>query len=389
MKRINIIMALFLIAILCSCESYLDTHKEFIKDGGETIYLQKVDSCVSRTGMDRVELELWYENAHNLTNTIIYYNDKADSIVLSLDGMKPGKDVKIEVLDLPEGNYNLEIVNRNKYGQSSLATDYFVSTYGANYLTRIENRAVKKSAYTEPGIFNVSWYSVPDNYLFLELKYTDKKSGEKIIRVEEDIETIIEGDADAFTYRTAYAPESGAIDIFYTEWSKDIAIAYPDYFVISKEDWEEREHDGFPSLDRSGWLATANTQSPEAGVGGCAEHIVDNNTVTSWHSKWEGGTDPLPYIITIDMLENKSITSLELSRRTDNKQLKDVSFLISADGENWTNIGELNFPFDIDPNSKVLLYNKEISGRYLEIRVTSSHENQAASIRELYVTGVN
>ena len=156
-----------------------------------------------------------------------------------------------------------------------------------------------------------------------------------------------------------------------------------------------------PRLDRTGWTVTASSQeeSGEGAGNGVASCIVDGQTSTFWHSKWQGSEAGYPHWFMIDMKSSKSFDAFEyVSRGTGT----------SDDGENNGNI--VNYQIyvsdtEINPNSlptpvatgtfsytngstshKVEL-GKSVKGRYVMLYTTGQSANGRvnASCAEFYL----
>ena len=53
-------------------------------------------------------------------------------------------------------------------------------------------------------------------------------------------------------------------------------------------------------LSKIDWKIVSFTTEEASGEGsnnGHAKHLIDGNVETFWHSRWQGGSDPLPYEI--------------------------------------------------------------------------------------------
>ncbi|MBC9796367.1 DUF4998 domain-containing protein [Sinomicrobium weinanense] len=107
-------------------------------------------------------------------------------------------------------------------------------------------------------------------------------------------------------------------------------------------------------LDKSSWTVyDFSSEEPAEGTetypdNGKAMAVIDDNPDTFWHSAWENGTPEYPHYVVIDMGAEKTIGSFEVFRRqgNDNGQTRH-QFLVSSDGENWTDAGT----FDMDPGT--------------------------------------
>ncbi len=225
MKMKKYILLLFIFAsMIVSCDSYTDIHQEYL-EGGEIVYLQKIDSIATYAGDERIKFKLWYNNGDRLNRTIVYYGNGSDSIVIDLTGkLKAGIDSLELIQELPEGNYNFEIINLNTFDQKSLRVPHFASSYGDLFRNSIKNRLLRDITVGE-GQFTIQWFSASDNFANMEIEY-NSTTGKKVVVVENvDSYTIEELPTDnKFRYRTFFYPEDGAIDSIPCEWSDEIAI---------------------------------------------------------------------------------------------------------------------------------------------------------------------
>ncbi len=91
-----------------------------------------------------------------------------------------------------------------------------------------------------------------------------------------------------------------------------------------------------PTLDRSGWTATASDEET-TGENGRAANVLDGNVNTLWHSKWTGTPAPLPHVITVDMHRTAVVSALVYRPRADgsNGRVGEYSISLSTDGQNW------------------------------------------------------
>ncbi len=221
-----IFQLLTLVLGITSCDSYTDIHQVYLEDG-EIVYLQKVDSIATHAGKERIQFKLWYNNGDRLTKTVIYYNEYKDSVVIDLTNkLKSGKDSLNFMVDLPETNYNFNVINFNVFNQRSLAVPHFASSYGEMYQATLKNRLIKSSSKLSDGAgFQVEWFTPSVSYAGMELEYNGSKGKEIVTIMNESEITISELPTDnKFRYRTFFFPEETAIDSIPCEWSKDIVL---------------------------------------------------------------------------------------------------------------------------------------------------------------------
>lgn len=141
-------------------------------------------------------------------------------------------------------------------------------------------------------------------------------------------------------------------------------------------------------LDRTSWTAEATSEelSGEGAVNGRAGCVLDDNLSTFWHSKWQNGEDQPPYELIIDAQKEHVFTQFAMAQRgngfTDTALGK---YYVSSDKINWTEVGVFSMEQIVD----VQLFGvKPTKGRYIKIRIESSHRYGYCSLSEVYVYGL-
>ncbi|MBS1574722.1 MAG: DUF1735 domain-containing protein [Bacteroidetes bacterium] len=109
------------------------------------------------------------------------------------------------------------------------------------------------------------------------------------------------------------------------------------------------EKDPFPPYSRTGWNVVSFNSQEASGEGpnnGRVIFMFDNNPSTFWHSKWQGGTDPLPYWFIIDMNASNIVHGINILPRqgvsSNSGRPKTITFEVSTDGTTWTNATNIN-----------------------------------------------
>ena len=75
-----------------------------------------------------------------------------------------------------------------------------------------------------------------------------------------------------------------------------------------------------------------------SGENGAATNAVDGSTTTFWHTKWYGGSDPLPHEIQLDLGSTRTVTGLTYLPRQDggaNGRIGKYEVYLSTDGTTW------------------------------------------------------
>ena len=143
-------------------------------------------------------------------------------------------------------------------------------------------------------------------------------------------------------------------------------------------------------LSKTDWKIVSFTTEEASGEGsnnGHAKHLIDGNVETFWHSRWQGGSDPLPYEIIIDMNHRVKIAQIELlpRGRGSNNPIKVIRFEASEDGTNWESIGQFGFT---NQDAALKYYVKSSTARYIKLVIPDGVGNgTVAAIRELDVRG--
>lgn len=368
---------------LAACGDLYETHEKYLKMG-EEVYIGFADSLQANGGFKRIELK-WKLNA----------DPRIDKCVITWNGCEQPVEIKAEqtgdfmskILDIPEGKYIFSVVVKSEAGKESLVKTVSGESYGDKYQSRLPQRGINSMTANLAGV-TINW-APEEGCIGVSLSYTNNKGVKKTLKIGADDATTLIPDfvpASTFTLSTLFKPELHAIDEIESVPS---TMEFPAYYTVSKSDWDKTYHALYADTDRKGWTIEANTeeQGGEGPVNGYATAIIDGDLSTFWHSKWsDGAKPPLPHLITIDMKKEQNIISVELARRKDNPDTKDVVFSISNDKVHWTELGVLNFPNDKAPNAMILLLPKAVKGRYLRTAVTSSNNGVNASIGEIMFT---
>lgn len=381
---IHSIVALIFVSFIFSCDDMNDIHQKYL-DEGEDVYIGYPNILTAHGGYERVQL-VWKINADpKIDECCIYWNNRQDSLTVAPDRTDT---VMRQIVPLPEGKYILEMVNKSQSGYRSLVSTISTESYGEAYREQLFNRVVTEQVAT-PRDITLTW-SLEEGCVGTYMKYKNNKGEQKEVFIEGEQTTLKLDDyvlGGSFTYSSLYLPEIGAIDTIATKEDTG-EFPNPEAFVLSKEEWETNYHADYMDLDRGSWTVTANTEElkGEAYPNGPVGNILDGDFGTHWHSQWQGDTPTLPHQIDIDMQEEQTITTIELARRNGNRDTKKVVFYISSNGTDWTKISELEYPNDSAVNSKVLMYQSPVKGRYLRLMVTESHNAPHASLAEILLT---
>lgn len=141
-------------------------------------------------------------------------------------------------------------------------------------------------------------------------------------------------------------------------------------------------------INRGSWTITANTEelTGEGTNNGHAKHAIDGNSDTFWHSKWSGGTDTPPYILTIDMKKENIVSQIGLIARQNAVTRMNMVFEISNDGTNWKSVGR--YYMDGATKTEQVVPVKTESGRYIRCTVNSLSGANVGHLAEIKAYGI-
>ncbi len=137
-------------------------------------------------------------------------------------------------------------------------------------------------------------------------------------------------------------------------------------------------------LHYDGWSVTASSYNASQGT---PRAILVDGAAPFWHSKWEGGNEPLPHWLLIDMAEERLITEVLVERRWTNTDTRKVTVEISRDGSNFTQVGILDWGGNPTSDfARSATFAKQ-NARYIRLTVTESNRSPFASINRVRVYG--
>ncbi|WP_294480753.1 DUF4998 domain-containing protein [uncultured Bacteroides sp.] len=385
-KIVKCYIACCLMAVVfTSCGDLYETHEKYLKMAEET-YIGFADSLQANGGFNRIELK-WKLNADpKISTCLISWNGSEKPLEVVADR---SKEYMSKIIELPEGKYIFTVIVKSDSGKESLSQTVSGEVYGATYQSRLPQRGINSITASLSGGITLEW-APEEGCIRTNLTYSTKDGGEKTISVGEDETITILPDAvpgTEFAISSVFKPENEALDEVV---SLPKVLSFISYYSVSKADWDATYHQQYADVDRTGWTIEASTEElvGELPLSGPADRILDGDDASFWHSQWngEGGNPPLPHVLTIDMLKTQNIMSIELARRKSNKDTKTVVFSISDNKEDWIELGGMDFPDAVDPNTMIIVLPEVVSGRYLRTTVTASNNSANASIAEMRFT---
>jgi hypothetical protein len=217
-KRLAVAVSVLCVA-LSSCSEMNDLHNEYLD--GEIIYAAKVDSVGVRSGKNRLILDLTL-TSQRVETIRIYWNDYADSMDVAINN-QVGIFSK-ELADMEERDYLFYLVSIDKFGNRSLPFEASGSVYGNRYQNGLTNRVILSIKATDENV-TINWSGMPDNAIYSDLRYTDREGKKRTLQIPPgETATLLTNWSSIDSSRTAFLPETNALDTVYSAWRTAPAV---------------------------------------------------------------------------------------------------------------------------------------------------------------------
>jgi len=227
--RFNFI-SILLFSLLMGCTKSADTYKEFVQ-GGEIYYPGRADSLKSDSlklypGRNRIQLSWLLKSDPKITKTTVYWNSKADSIVISVSRSAGTDTIRTMINQIAEGTYTFEVYTYDDKGNKSVKVDAIGNVYGSNYDISLVNRALKSASMSSKlDTAKLEWYPKSLGHVGVDLRFKNLLGDSISVFVPADslkTNLLVFKKGDTFKFRSLYKPEQNAIDTFYTAFESRI-----------------------------------------------------------------------------------------------------------------------------------------------------------------------
>jgi hypothetical protein len=144
-----------------------------------------------------------------------------------------------------------------------------------------------------------------------------------------------------------------------------------------------------PTLSRTFWTVSADSQELTAG-NGAAANVIDGSNATGWHTQYVPSVVPPPHSITLDMHTANMVSSLRYQPRTDgnlNGNIGSYQVHVSEDGTTWGN-PVAGGTFADNATEKTVTFPR-VRARYVRLTALTEAGNRGgfSSAAELNLTG--
>jgi len=199
-------------AVFASCTKMDNTYQPFLADG-ERIYPGKPSEIELHPGRNRIEVQFRQNLDPNIVKYVIYWNDRADSVIVSPTATRGL--LKTTIGGLKEQSYNFEIVSFDKKGNSSIEVLKSGKAYGTTYESELLTRGVSIGN-TLAGL-ELSFSGAETSNTSTEISYTNTSGQMATVSVPSaiDIYTIPDNGGKQIELKSTFIPNNG-IDKFYS-----------------------------------------------------------------------------------------------------------------------------------------------------------------------------
>ena len=236
LNRILILMmsGLFVLGISCSEEvTDFESLNPGVSKGGdngndddegevEEIEIDAPEALAIRSGDGRVELEWDYPTDENVVSYTIFWDNENDSVSGNFSDDET-EDPKLVINGLEERAYKFDVYHYDSEQNASDKSTAQANVYGEQYRSGLVNRPVVEVNDLPDNELEIFWGSAGSGFLFAEIKYEDTAGEETIVISDEEATSEILANfpsGNDFEVRSAFVPQSTAIDTFYTDFQR-------------------------------------------------------------------------------------------------------------------------------------------------------------------------
>lgn len=209
-----------------SCTS-MDHHYEDFWGLANRIYVGKVDSIKAFPGKNRMQLTWKRSPDPTVSDVMVYWNNRADSLLTSIDGLESAGWLATTVQGLSEDTHLFEVYALDQHGNRSIPVEIVARVYGDVYENSLINRVIRNQEVDGESL-TISWFEDGEPTLLgTEIHYTDNHQVNKVVYKPSNENTVVINQVDfqrEIKYRSLFRPDTLAIDSFYTSFSP-ISIA--------------------------------------------------------------------------------------------------------------------------------------------------------------------
>ena len=361
-NKTNIVLLFLFLLTTFSCSKMNDKHDLYLQ-GGEIIYIGRVDSARILPGENRFLLRYWITD-NRAKELKVYWNQMADSLIIDIPHHEPSDSIDYIIGNntnvIPEGNYTFQIVSDDGDGLESIIFEKMGNVYGELFYQLMTDRFVKSTGYN-PVSKNISieWGEPSSSKdIGVELTYyaEDTKKTVQFLTKELESQTLLENiDVEkGVTYRTMFLPEPMAIDTFFTA---PLTLNIINNVALNKP-----------------VKTSSNLNDTYSG-----KNAVDN--IISSDSRWISSSSDTEHWIEVDLEKEYILNSFKLHKHIyGNYLLQHFIFQVNKNGE-WVDL--VNVENNLEEVYESIFIDEVVTDK---VRIfIPSYINNMARIYEFYV----
>lgn len=219
--KLSVVILVGIILSIFSCTSS-DEYLKFV-NGGEISYTGKIDSLKFYPGRNRVKMEGLIISDPKVTQLRVYWNNKKDSIMVTINRTSGVDMVSTFIENLPENIYNFEVKTFDVKGNSSISQNVSAQSYGERYQTSLTDRKVIASKLSNDFSLTIDFATMDltTGAYATEIVYTNSSNVEHTVTVPVAVSQIVIPNykiGSVFKQRSLFLPVVTAVDTFYTDF---------------------------------------------------------------------------------------------------------------------------------------------------------------------------
>lgn len=216
MKKIIMILPVFMVIAYWGCNKMDSTYKEFLKDG-PIIYSQKVDSVKVYSGRTRVLITWLPIRDPRVSKLNISWGGNTETKEIPITSVR---DTSVLIEGLVEGNYVFNFYTSDDVGNRSVKTEALGTSYDTLYEKGLTLRNINTLTRAGSSV-SISYRSITgvEAYAGQEITYQSSSGGQTkklILAANESDVTISDFSGSSLTHRSIYKPQSLSPDVFYS-----------------------------------------------------------------------------------------------------------------------------------------------------------------------------
>lgn len=140
----------------------------------------------------------------------------------------------------------------------------------------------------------------------------------------------------------------------------------------------------FTKLPEAIWKVTATSTNN----GSPLSNLFDNNSNTIWHSKWQGGVDPLPHTIQINMDKLQMVKGIAFTARQDRSDGRphNIKVSVSKDGTAWEEV--VSGSLKDSPAKQIKTFTEQHNTQYIRIVIENVYAGTIANPQYTHLAGL-